>query len=79
MDKDAILEQLNEIFQDVFDDDELVVTRETTAKDVEGWDSLMQIMLVVAIEKAYEVKFAMKEVTAAKNVGDMVDLIASKL
>lgn len=79
MDKDAILEQLNEIFQDVFDDDTLTVTDETTAKDIEDWDSLMHIMLIVSIEKTFDMKFAMEEVTSMKNVGEMVKIISGKL
>ena len=67
--------QLNEIFQDVFEDDELEVSRETTAHDVEGWDSLMHVTLIVNVEKAFGVKFSSSEISALKKVGDLEDLI----
>jgi acyl carrier protein len=69
------LERLNQVFRDVFDDDELNITRQTTAKDVEGWDSLMHVTLVVNVEKAFKVKFSSSEVAALQNVGELLDLI----
>lgn len=78
MKKEAILEKLNEIFKDVFDDEELNVTETMTAEDVEDWDSLMHISLIVAIEKTFEVKFSMTEVTSMKNVGEMINIIAER-
>jgi acyl carrier protein len=74
----AVLPQLNEVFQSVFDDDEIEVTRATTAKDVEGWDSLMHVTLLVNVEKAFGVKFTSSEVAALKSVGDLVDLIEAR-
>jgi acyl carrier protein len=73
------LQKLNEVFQEVFDDDELVVTLETTAADVDGWDSLMHVRLIICIEKAFHVRFSSSEVAALKSVGDLVDLITGKL
>jgi acyl carrier protein len=73
----AILPQLNDIFKDVFEDDDLEVTRETTAHDVEGWDSLMHVTLIVNVEKVFGVKFASSEISALKKVGDLEDLIHS--
>ena len=67
--------QLKDIFQDVFEDDELDVSRETTAHDVEGWDSLMHVTLIVNVEKVFGVKFASSEISALKKVGDLEDLI----
>jgi len=67
--------QLNEIFRDVFEDDELAITRETSAKDVEGWDSLMHVTLIVNVERAFGVKFSSAEVAALKNVGELEDLL----
>ena len=60
MTHEAIMEKLNEIFQDIFDDDTLVITENTTANDIEDWDSLEHINLVSAVEKAFGMKFRMK-------------------
>ncbi len=73
----SILPQINDIFQDVFEDDDLEVTRETTAHDVEGWDSLMHVTLIVNVEKVFGVKFASSEISALKKVGDLEELIHS--
>ncbi len=70
--------RLNEVFRNVFDDDELDITRETTAKDVEGWDSLMHVTLIVNIEKAFGIKFTSSEVAGLQSVGDVVDLIDAR-
>jgi acyl carrier protein len=69
------LKQLNEVFLDVFDDDELTVNRETTAHDVQGWDSLMHVTLMLSVEKALGIKFTSAEVASLKNVGELVDLV----
>ena len=74
-----ILEQLIPIFRDVFDDDELVLKPSTTAQDVDGWDSLAHIRLVVSIEKAFKLRFSAAEVSSLKNVGEMADLVGRKL
>jgi acyl carrier protein len=71
-----VLSRLNQVFQDVFDDEELTIDRGTTAKDVEGWDSLMHVTLLVNVEKAFRVRFTSSEVASLKNVGELVDLIA---
>lgn len=76
---DDILQQLQPIFQDILDQPDLVITRESNAKNVEDWDSLAHINLVTAIEKHFKVKFALAELQELKNVGDMVDLIRAKL
>ncbi len=76
---DDILEQLQPIFQDILDQPELVVTRESNAQNVEDWDSLAHINLVTAIEKHFKIKFAFQELQGLKNVGEMVDLIRTKL
>ena len=77
MSKTEILEKLNDIFRDVFDDEELTVTEATTAADVEGWDSLTHIMLLSAIEDEFDVKFDMKAIQGLKNVGAMAELVGS--
>ena len=79
MSRDEILGKVADIMRDIFDDDELTVTCETTAADVEDWDSLEQINILVAIEKQFGLKFSVSEVEDLKNVGETVDLIVRKL
>ena len=71
----STLDQVQDIFQDVFEDDELKVTRETTASDVEEWDSLMHVTLILEIESAFNVRFSSGDVANLKSVGDLCDLI----
>lgn len=78
MTKEEILNDLQPIFQDVFDDDELVVTNKSNAEEIEDWDSLSHIRLVVAIEKQFDIKFAFGELQELKNVGEMIALIQEK-
>ncbi len=73
-----ILKELQPIFQDVFDDESLVITNKTCSADIEDWDSLAQIRLVVAIEKQFDIKLNFSDLQNASNVGDMVQLIQSK-
>ena len=74
MTEQAILEAVQEIFRDNFDDDTLEITRATCADDIEDWDSLEQINLLTAIEK--NIKFKLADVRNLKNVGDLLDLVA---
>ena len=74
-----ILKKLQPIFQDIFEDDELLITVESNADTVEDWDSLAHIILIFAIEQEFEIKFALGELEAMKNVGDMVELMQIKL
>ena len=74
-----ILDELQPIFQDIFEDDELLITAESNASTVEDWDSLAHITLIFAIEQEFEIKFALGELEAMKNVGDMVELMQIKL
>jgi acyl carrier protein len=74
-----ILQEINEIFKDVLENDALVITRETSAADVEEWDSINHIQLIVAIEKHYKIKFSSQEILNWKNVGEMCDSITAKL
>ena len=78
MERQEIFEKLNEIFTDVLDLDECNLTDETSADDIEEWDSLAQIQLVVSIEKTFGIKFTSSEMMAWKNVGEIVDTILSK-
>ncbi len=75
MTRSEIYEELTEIFRDIFDDEELVIGDETTADDIEDWDSLEQINLLVAIEKKFNIKIRLGDVSGLENVGRMVDLI----
>ena len=79
MSRAKIYEKLNEVFQDVFDDESITVKDETTSADIEDWDSLEHINLVVAVEKCFGIKFNMGEVTSMKNVGAMVDIIIDRI
>lgn len=79
MTRETIYEKLNEVFQDVFDDDSITVNAETTADDIEDWDSLEHINLVSAVEKTFGVKFTMAQVVGMKNVGEMVDVILAAI
>ena len=76
MDASEILKEVQQIFVQVLDNENIVLNRETTAKDVEDWDSLNHIQLIVAIEKRFRVKFTTNEIRAWKSVGDMCDAIA---
>ena len=79
MSREEVYAKLNPVFRDVFDDEEITVNDATTAADIEDWDSLEHINLVVAIEKCFCVKFNIGEVSSMKNVGEMVDYILAKL
>lgn len=79
MTREEIYDKLNEVFQDVFDDEELTVNDATVAADVDGWDSLEHINLIVAVERCFGIKFTMGETTGLKNVGEMVDKIIAHL
>lgn len=76
---DKIYLELNRIFQDIFDDETINVKSTTTASDIEEWDSLEHINLIVAIEATFNIKFDISEVSSMKNVGNMVDIITQKL
>jgi len=73
------LEKIQKIFRDVFDNEELILDRHTKASDVEGWDSLAHITLLVAIEKDFGIKFSIDELQQMTNVGNMIDMIEGKL
>ena len=71
-------DRLQQVFRDVFDDEGLVLRREMTAAEVEAWDSLSHINLLVAIEKEFKFRFDLAEVKGLKNVGEMIDLVEKK-
>ena len=76
---DEIYRRLNPVFEDVFDEDDIVVTAETTANDISEWDSLRHIRLIIAIEKEFGIKFQTSEVNDFKNVGELVNMIQLKI
>ena len=78
MEKNEIVSRLTPIFRDVFNNDTLVVSEGMTAKDVPTWDSLSNINMIIAVEKAFGVKFRIKDVRALKNVGELLERIKSK-
>ena len=73
-----ILNKTQSIFRNLFDDEAIVLKRETTAKDIAEWDSLNHVSLIVMIEKEFKIKFNLAELQGLKNVGEMLDLIAKK-
>ncbi len=79
MNRTEILEKLNEVFHDVFDNNDIVVTEQTNANDIEEWDSLIHITLISAVEDEFDVSFDMKTVVSMKNVGDMIDTIEEQI
>ncbi|NBH74036.1 acyl carrier protein [Clostridiaceae bacterium] len=78
MKREEVFERLNEIFRSNFDDEGITLTDRTSSEDIEDWDSLEQVNLVVAIQGAFHVKFNIDEVNAMGNVGEMVDAILQK-
>ncbi|MBD5537283.1 MAG: acyl carrier protein [Lachnospiraceae bacterium] len=79
MTREAAYEKLNEVFRDVFDDEEIVVNDATTSNDIEDWDSLEHINLIAAVEQEFDMKFSMGQVVTMKNVGEMMDIILSQI
>lgn len=78
MDKEKVTARLNEVFQDVFDDETIQISDTTTADDIEAWDSLEHISLISAVEKAFKMRFTMKEVSGMKNVGEMINILCER-
>jgi acyl carrier protein len=78
MDEPQIYARLAEVFQAVFDEDSMEVTSELSAKDVDSWDSLTHIRLILTIEKEFKIKFSTSEIGKLENVGDLVKLIQAR-
>lgn len=78
MDQPQIYSRLAEIFRNLFDEDSLQLSPELSAKDVDGWDSLTHIRLILTIEKAFKLRFSTAEIGKLENVGDLVTLIESR-
>jgi acyl carrier protein len=74
----TIFDELTPIFREVFDDDSIVLTRQTSADDIDAWDSLSHMNLIMAVELKFKVKFALGELQSLKNVGELADLVERK-
>ncbi|MBU5615096.1 acyl carrier protein [Geomonas azotofigens] len=72
-------ERLNEVFCQVFDDDDIRIAPEMTADDIDGWDSLSHVNLIVAVEATFGIRFTHKEVLTFKNIGDLLNCITAKV
>ena len=79
MTRDELFNGVQDIFRDIFDEDDMVLKDKTSSDDVEEWDSLNHINLVSAIEKEFEIRFSLGELMALKDVGSMIDLMVEKL
>ena len=79
MTREEVFNGVQDIFRDIFDEDDMVIEDKTNSDDVEEWDSLNHINLVSAIEKEFKIKFTLKELMTLKDVGAMVDLMMEKL
>tara|TARA_B100000787_G_C15924383_1_gene178012 strand:+ start:283 stop:522 length:240 start_codon:yes stop_codon:yes gene_type:complete len=79
MNRQEIFKKVTDIFKEVLDDDNIVITENQGAKDIDEWDSLTHIMLVVETEKTFQIKFLSSEISNWNNIGDMITAIESKL
>lgn len=79
MTREEVMSKVQDIFREVFDDESLIIKDSTNSDDIEDWDSLEHIALIVSMEKEFNMNFDIKEVNKLANVGEMVDLIVSKL
>lgn len=79
MSREEVFGKLNEVFRDVFDEEDITVTETTTADDIEDWDSLEHINLMAAVEQEFGIKFTMGQIVTMKNVGEMATIILEKL
>ena len=78
MERIEVLQKINEVFIDNLDNDNIILTESSTADDIEEWDSLTHVQLVVAVEKKFKIRFNAKEIQSWKNVGEMIDSIITK-
>lgn len=79
MERENIRKKLNDVFIDIFDDENIIIDEKTSSEDIDGWDSLEHINLIVAVEQKFNIKFSMKDVISMNNVGDMMNIISSKI
>ncbi len=73
-----LMERLNNVFREVFDDESIIINENTTSEDIEDWDSLEHINLIGAVEEEFGMRFKMKEVSSMKNVGEMMNIIEER-
>lgn len=78
MTNQEVLATITDIFRDVLDDDKIILKPETTAEDIEDWDSLTHIQLIVAIERKFGIKFSTSEINGFRNVGEMCEVVVKK-
>ncbi len=78
MERNIVLNQINEIFIDILDNKQIQLSDKTTANDIEEWNSLTHMELVVSIEKHFKIRFSLKEIQSWSNVGEMIDCVLSK-
>lgn len=78
MTRDQVFDRLEEVFRDVFDDDGIVLYEDTTADDIDDWDSIEHITLIAAVEKEFGMRFSMGEVSGMKDVGEMVTILSQR-
>ncbi|MCH4155763.1 MAG: acyl carrier protein [Muribaculaceae bacterium] len=78
MERNEILKHVNEIFRDVLDNEDIILTETTTADDVEEWDSLTHIQIIVAVEKYFNIRFTSTEILSWKNIGELINSIADR-
>jgi acyl carrier protein len=79
MERTDIEKKLTGIFRSTFNDDSLLLTDDLTANDIDQWDSLSHMQLIDGVEEGFSIKFKLKDLNKMRNVGDMIDLIISKL
>ena len=79
MNSDSLLKEINAIFIDIMDNDKIVLTSDSTANEIEEWDSLTHIQVIVAIEKHFKIKFSSTEIRDFKNVGQLCESVRQKL
>ena len=78
LDREKVVDRLNHLFRDIFDDDDIAVTDTTVAADIDGWDSLAHITLILGVEREFHIKMTAAEVGSLKNVGQMIDVIVAR-
>lgn len=79
MDKEQVMSKLTELFQELFEDDDIVLTEETTAKDIDDWDSLAHLELISTVESEFKIRFTLGEINSFANVGEMCSCIMKHL
>lgn len=79
MERSTVIEKLNPVFRQVFNNPGIEVKDAMTASDVDGWDSLSHMLLITEVENAFSLKFKLRELNKMKNVGDMIDIILEKV